>query len=158
MAKLFRQALKAGLQLPESKRPEEADRTNDPNDCPYHRVVSNPIEDCYVFKDWLERKYRNGEFTLSNSVLVHPKKESAKVVTSSSIPPAPTQKEKPTRDEEWETAVSKKTKKMLKELEGVPGVQWRSPTEPLFKLEERQRPNTSIFKPPPSKVRLKGAS
>lgn len=72
VAKLFRQALN---QLPESKRPEEAYRTNDPNYCPYHRVVSHPIEDCYVFKDWLERKYRNGEFTLSNSVLVHPKLE-----------------------------------------------------------------------------------
>ncbi|PKU62331.1 hypothetical protein MA16_Dca028551 [Dendrobium catenatum] len=55
VAKLFRQALKARLELPECKRPEESKHSGDPNYCPYHRVVSHPIEDCYVFKDWLEK-------------------------------------------------------------------------------------------------------
>ncbi|PKA61370.1 hypothetical protein AXF42_Ash020346 [Apostasia shenzhenica] len=53
--KLFFQALKASLKLPELKRPEEVNEINDPNYCLYHRCVSHPIEDCFVFKDWLER-------------------------------------------------------------------------------------------------------
>lgn len=48
VAKLFRQALKAGLELPECKRPEESKHSGDPNYCPYHRIISHPIEDCYV--------------------------------------------------------------------------------------------------------------
>ncbi|KAL0927767.1 hypothetical protein M5K25_001975 [Dendrobium thyrsiflorum] len=38
-------------------------------------------------------------------------------------------------EEKWETAVSKKTAKMLKQLEGVPGVKWKSPTEPVLNLK-----------------------
>lgn len=49
VAKFFRQALKMGLELPECKRPEESKHTGDPNYCPYHRVVSHPIEDCSIF-------------------------------------------------------------------------------------------------------------
>ncbi|KAL0925350.1 hypothetical protein M5K25_003671 [Dendrobium thyrsiflorum] len=87
VAKLFRQAVKAGLELPECKRPKELKQTSDPNYCPYHRVVCHPIEDCYIFKDWIERKYSKGELTLSDNVLSHPRKESTRVVTSSSVPP-----------------------------------------------------------------------
>ncbi|KAL0923802.1 hypothetical protein M5K25_004577 [Dendrobium thyrsiflorum] len=137
VAKLFRQALKAGLELPECKRPEESKYTGDPNYCPYHRVVSHPIEDCYIFKDWLERKYQKGELTLSDNVLSHPRKESTRVVTSSSVPPDDKRKDdkKPVQEGQWETAVSKKTTKMLKQLEGVPGVKWKSPTEPVLNLK-----------------------
>ncbi|KAL0913885.1 hypothetical protein M5K25_017377 [Dendrobium thyrsiflorum] len=137
VAKLFRQAVKAGLELPECKRPEESKQTGDPNYCPYHRVVSHPIEDCYIFKDWLERKYQKGELTLSDNVLSHPRKESTRVVTSSSVPPIDDRKndKKPVQEEKWETAVSKKTAKMLKQLEGVPGVKWKSPTEPVLNLK-----------------------
>ncbi|PKU83281.1 hypothetical protein MA16_Dca006682 [Dendrobium catenatum] len=115
VAKLFRQALKAGLELLECKRPEESKHSDDPNYCPYHRVVSHPIEDCYVFKDWLEKMYKRGELTLSDNVLVRPKKESIRVVTSSSVLPSKeiTMKE-PIQGEQWETVVSKKTTKMLK--------------------------------------------
>ncbi|KAL0917683.1 hypothetical protein M5K25_012763 [Dendrobium thyrsiflorum] len=42
---------------------------------------------------------------------------------------------KPVQEEKWETAVSKKTAKMLKQLEGVPGVKWKSPTEPVLNLK-----------------------
>ncbi|KAL0903999.1 hypothetical protein M5K25_026067 [Dendrobium thyrsiflorum] len=41
----------------------------------------------------------------------------------------------PVQKEKWETAVSKKTAKMLKQLEGVPGVKWKSPTEPVLNLK-----------------------
>lgn len=74
-----------------------------------------------------------GEFTLSDNVLVRPRKESTRVVTSSSVlPPKETTTKEPIKEEQWETVVSKKTTKMLKQLEGVPGVKWKSPTEPVL--------------------------
>ncbi|KAL0907644.1 hypothetical protein M5K25_022064 [Dendrobium thyrsiflorum] len=148
VAKLFRQAVKAGLELPECKRPEESKQTGDPNYCPYHRVVSHPIEDCYIFKDWLERKYQKGELTLSDNVLSHPRKESTRVVTSSSVPPIDDRKndKKLIQEEQWETAVSKKTTKMLKQLEGVPGVKWKSPTEPVLNLKRLPKVQASTSK------------
>ncbi|KAK9755938.1 hypothetical protein RND81_01G060700 [Saponaria officinalis] len=39
------------IQLPESKRPEQANRTTDPNYCRYHRLVSHPIEKCITLKE-----------------------------------------------------------------------------------------------------------
>ncbi|KAL0915746.1 hypothetical protein M5K25_013199 [Dendrobium thyrsiflorum] len=153
VAKLFRQALKAGMELPECKRPEESKHSGDPNYCPYHRVISHPIEDCYVFKDWLERKYKKGEFTLSDNVLIHPRKESTRVVTSSSVPPPKEAiKEKSIQGEQWETVVSKKTTKMLKQLEGVPGVKWKSPTEPVLNLKWLPMPHASTYKQQPGQA------
>ncbi|KAM3235022.1 hypothetical protein P3L10_015058 [Capsicum annuum] len=38
------------IELPEMKRPNEDGRTNDPNYCKYHRLVSHPMEKCFVFK------------------------------------------------------------------------------------------------------------
>ncbi|KAL0911129.1 hypothetical protein M5K25_019245 [Dendrobium thyrsiflorum] len=153
VAKLFRQALKAGMELPECKRPEESKHSGDPNYCPYHRVISHPIEDCYVFKDWLERKYKKGEFTLSDNVLIHPRKESTRVVTSSFVPPPKEAiKEKSIQGEQWETVVSKKTIKMLKQLGGVPGVKWKSPTEPVLNLEWLPVPRASSSKQQPGQA------
>ncbi|KAL0924292.1 hypothetical protein M5K25_005106 [Dendrobium thyrsiflorum] len=147
VAKLFKQALNAGLELPECKRPEEADQNDNPSYCPYHRVISHPIEDCYVFKDWLEKKYRDGEFTLSNSVLVHPKKESVKVITSSPILPINEEDKSKGKimsgKDEWQTAISKKTMKMIKQLEGVPGIKWKSSIEPVLELKENQNSGAS---------------
>ncbi|KAL0906151.1 hypothetical protein M5K25_024620 [Dendrobium thyrsiflorum] len=58
-------------------------------------------------------------------------------ITSSSVPPDDKRKDdkKPVQEGQWETAVSKKTTKMLKQLEGVPGVKWKSPTEPVLNLK-----------------------
>ncbi|KAL0922730.1 hypothetical protein M5K25_006742 [Dendrobium thyrsiflorum] len=58
-------------------------------------------------------------------------------VTSSSVPLVDERRndKKPVQEEQWETAVSKKTTKMLKQLEGVPGVKWKSPTEPVLNLK-----------------------
>ncbi|KAL0925887.1 hypothetical protein M5K25_004261 [Dendrobium thyrsiflorum] len=147
VAKLFRQVVKAGLELPECKRPEESKQTDDPNYCPYHRVLGHPIEDCYIFKDWLERKYRKGELTLSDNVLTHPRKESTRVVTSSSVPLVDEKKSKtkPIREEQWEIAVSKKTVKMLKQLDGVPGVKWKSPIESVLNLKGLPKVQISAF-------------
>ncbi|KAL0918678.1 hypothetical protein M5K25_010701 [Dendrobium thyrsiflorum] len=48
--------------------------------------------------------------------------------------------------EQWETVVSKKTTKMLKQLEGVPGVKWKSPTEPVLNLKLLPVPHASTSK------------
>ncbi|MCQ7416343.1 hypothetical protein NP118_23335 [Salmonella enterica] len=39
------------IELPECKRPEEMGRVNDPNYCKYHRVISHPVEKCFVLKE-----------------------------------------------------------------------------------------------------------
>ena len=72
VAKIFKDALRDKLPLPECKRPKEADRCDEPNFCPYHRVLGHTIENCYVFKDLIERKYRSGEIVLPQSVLQDP--------------------------------------------------------------------------------------
>ena len=46
------------ISLPDPKRPAEVNKTNDPRYCPYHRIVSHPIKDCYVFKDIIEDMIR----------------------------------------------------------------------------------------------------
>jgi hypothetical protein len=51
VAKIFRRAVKNGLALLASKCPKDADKSDEPNFCPYHRVLGHSIEDCWVFKD-----------------------------------------------------------------------------------------------------------
>ena len=65
---MFETALKNGLILPECKRPDDAEKQDDPKFCKYHRVLEHSIKDCYVFKDWLERSLRKGEINLSDKV------------------------------------------------------------------------------------------
>ena len=72
VAKIFRDALNDDIPLPECKRPEDADQSDQPNYCPYHRVLGHPIEDCFMFKNWVEEKYKNGEIELPQSVLQDP--------------------------------------------------------------------------------------
>jgi len=35
------------------KRPEEVEKTDDPNYCLYHKILGHPIKNCYIFKDVL---------------------------------------------------------------------------------------------------------
>ncbi|KAL0917853.1 hypothetical protein M5K25_012954 [Dendrobium thyrsiflorum] len=69
-------------------------------------------------------------------------------ITSSSVPPDDEKKDnkKPVQEEKWETAVSKKTVKMLKQLEGVPGVKWKSPTKPVLNLKGLPKVQASTSK------------
>jgi len=39
------------IELPPSKRPKEAGRTNNPKYCWYHGVVSHPLEKCITLKE-----------------------------------------------------------------------------------------------------------
>ncbi|TYK04935.1 retrotransposon gag protein [Cucumis melo var. makuwa] len=38
-------------QLPECKQPEQAEKVDDPNYYKYHRVISHPVEKCFVLKE-----------------------------------------------------------------------------------------------------------
>ncbi|KAL0921456.1 hypothetical protein M5K25_008530 [Dendrobium thyrsiflorum] len=129
--KIFKQALKIGLQLPECRRPEQASMTDDPNYCPYHRIVSHPIEDCFIFKDWVERNYQNGELTLSNSVLINPKREKTNVISSVPCQSTEDNKGKALQEDEggWETFISKKTKQMMNVLLAIEGIRRKSALE-----------------------------
>lgn len=41
---MFQVLTRSGLKLPECKRPLEANMTNEPNYCPYHRILGHKIE------------------------------------------------------------------------------------------------------------------
>ncbi|KAA0032751.1 ty3-gypsy retrotransposon protein [Cucumis melo var. makuwa] len=43
------------IQLPECKRPEQAEKVDDPNYCKCHRVINHPIEKCFVLKELIVR-------------------------------------------------------------------------------------------------------
>ena len=56
VVKLFTDSVRQGLLiLPPIRRPEEASKTDHPKYYMYHRMVNHPMEDCFVFKDWVER-------------------------------------------------------------------------------------------------------
>ncbi|XP_012849590.1 PREDICTED: uncharacterized protein LOC105969382 [Erythranthe guttata] len=52
------------IELPEMKRPEEANKTDDPKYCKYHRLVGHAIHDCFVFKDKIMQLTRQGKISL----------------------------------------------------------------------------------------------
>ncbi|GAA0154940.1 hypothetical protein LIER_12782 [Lithospermum erythrorhizon] len=49
---MFDELLKAKfIELPVSKRLEEANRSTEPNFCKYYRILGHPIEKCFIFKE-----------------------------------------------------------------------------------------------------------
>ena len=63
VSSMLDELLKSKLfQLPELKRPEEANQVNDPNYCKYHRLISHPVEKCFVLKDKIMELYNEGKF------------------------------------------------------------------------------------------------
>ncbi|KAL0445386.1 UNVERIFIED_CONTAM: hypothetical protein Slati_2261300 [Sesamum latifolium] len=65
VSRIFDDLLEANLiDLPEMKRPEEAERKDDPKYCKYHRLVGHAIEDCFVFKDKVMQLARQGKISL----------------------------------------------------------------------------------------------
>ena len=54
------------IDLPEMKRPDEAGKTDDPNYCKYHRLVSHPLEKCFVFKDRVMRLANENKIILDD--------------------------------------------------------------------------------------------
>jgi len=49
------------ISLPEPKQPAVVSKTNDPKYYSYHRIISHPTKDWYVFKDIIEDMIRRGE-------------------------------------------------------------------------------------------------
>ena len=60
------------ISLPEPKRPAKVNKTNDSKYCPYHRIISHPIKDCYVFKDIMEDMIRTREIKIEGAPLKGP--------------------------------------------------------------------------------------
>ena len=59
---MFDELLEANLiELPEMKRPDEANQVNDPNYCKYHRLIGHPVEKCFVSKDKIMELQKRGE-------------------------------------------------------------------------------------------------
>jgi hypothetical protein len=52
---IFKGAVKNDMSLPASKRSEDVDKSDEPNFYLYHRILGHTIEDCWVFKDWVEK-------------------------------------------------------------------------------------------------------
>jgi len=52
------------IKLPESSRPEEIGRTNDPKYCKYHRIISHLIEKCKAFRRQVLQLVKEGKITL----------------------------------------------------------------------------------------------
>ena len=52
------------IKLLECKRPEEMGHTNKPKYYKYHRVVSHPVEKCFVLKDIIIRLAKEGKILL----------------------------------------------------------------------------------------------
>lgn len=58
--KLFNEVTRQSfLALPNPTKPDEVDKVNEPNYCPYHRHLGHTIEDDYPFKEWLEKAIQN---------------------------------------------------------------------------------------------------
>lgn len=66
--------------LPTSTRPAQSNMVNEPNYCPLHRSLSHTIEDCFIFKDWLEKAIQDGVFAFSPKATSSPKKREVNVI------------------------------------------------------------------------------
>jgi hypothetical protein len=93
------------IKLP-SKRPEDADKSDEPNFYPYHRVLGHSIEDCWVFKDWVEKAYKNGEITLPKGFLQSPSAHEQTNMISHEEEKIPGQLSED-QEEQWTTHLSK---------------------------------------------------
>ncbi|KAG5528413.1 hypothetical protein RHGRI_029178 [Rhododendron griersonianum] len=45
------------ITLPDVKRPHEEGKKNDPKYCPYHRLISHPLKDCFFLKDKIQELF-----------------------------------------------------------------------------------------------------
>ncbi|KAK9749697.1 hypothetical protein RND81_02G144500 [Saponaria officinalis] len=58
------------IQLPGPKRPDEVNKTNDPNYCRYHRLVSHPLEKCVTLKEKIMQLANKGKIILDLNEVV----------------------------------------------------------------------------------------
>jgi hypothetical protein len=128
--------VKNGIALPASKRLEDADKSDEPNFCPYHRVLGHSIEDCWVFKDWVEKAYKNGEITLPKGFLQNLTSHEQANTISHEEETNPDQLNE-NKEEQWTTHLSKKSIKMLKALKKEPGMKWKDDITPMVPPKPR---------------------
>ena len=57
------------IELPKMKRPEEANQTNDPKYCKYHRLISHPIKQCFVLKDKIMELAHQGKIIFDDEIM-----------------------------------------------------------------------------------------
>ncbi|KAL0926002.1 hypothetical protein M5K25_004382 [Dendrobium thyrsiflorum] len=123
--KIFKFLIKKNiLSFPTNNRAEEEGQTDHPLYCPFHRHIGHVIEDCYVFKDRVERLLASGQIHLQDSDLVQPKGKAAQVVqTVSDVSQRVSQcdsqsssSRSPCGSEgEWQLALSRKTKSLIRQ-------------------------------------------
>jgi hypothetical protein len=66
-ARIFEQAMRSRLTLPACKRPANMNKASEGEFCPYHRVLGHTIEECWVFKDLIEKRCQDRTVQLSRS-------------------------------------------------------------------------------------------
>ena len=82
-------------------------------------MVIHPLEDCFVFKDWVEKQYQDGKLSLSDKVLQIPKKEHTNLVSVSPTMILPSENLTEAGDSNWAFVLSKKSLKLLRRLEAM---------------------------------------
>ncbi|WP_440998354.1 hypothetical protein, partial [Cysteiniphilum litorale] len=55
------------LTLPEPKRPGDVGKTNDPRYCPYHQMISHPLNQCFVVREKINEMWKNGVITFDKN-------------------------------------------------------------------------------------------
>jgi hypothetical protein len=69
MSRMLDDLLEANIiELSEVKRPDESNQVDNPNYCKYHRLISHPVEKCFVLKDKIMRLHKNGDIVFGNEV------------------------------------------------------------------------------------------
>ena len=58
------------IELPDCKHPEKMGYVNDPNYCHYHRIVSHPMEKCFILKDLIMKLAKQGRILLDLNEVV----------------------------------------------------------------------------------------
>ncbi|KAA0057875.1 retrotransposon gag protein [Cucumis melo var. makuwa] len=53
------------IQFPECKRPKQTGKVDDPNYCKYYRVISHPVEKCFVLKELILKLARENKIELN---------------------------------------------------------------------------------------------
>ncbi|KAL0909259.1 hypothetical protein M5K25_020108 [Dendrobium thyrsiflorum] len=123
--KIFKFLVKKNiLAFPTNRKMEEEGQTEHPLYCPFHRHIGHVIEDCYVFKDRVESLMANGEIHLHDSDLVQPRGKVAKIVQmitgseqcgSQHSSQSSDSGEPLSSGEEWQLALSRKTRGMIRQ-------------------------------------------
>ena len=119
------------MPLPDVTRPEEADKTDHPRYCKYHRFISHPIEDCYVFKNWLEDSYQKGDIKIAKGYLQDKPAPHEQVHTVS---------HEEDSDQPWTLYIPASVKKLLQAMrkEQVPGFKSKNHVAPATPKPRRR--------------------